>query len=168
MRNIFLIGYMGTGKSTVATYLHENYGMEVLEMDQEIVEREGKSISELFATKGEPYFRDLETELLVESVDKENQVVSCGGGVVLREKNVEMMKKSGQIVLLTAKPETILERVRDDESRPLLKGNKNVTFIQDMMEKRREKYEAAADIVIATDDKDVQSICKEIVEKLEQ
>ena len=166
MRNIFLIGYMGTGKSTVAAYLHENYGMEVLEMDQEIVEREGMSISDIFETKGEAYFRDVETKLLICIQSQENQVVSCGGGVVLREQNVETMKKSGQIILLTAKHETILERVKDDESRPLIKGNKNVAFIQDMMEKRRKKYEAAADIIIETDSKDAKAICTEILEKL--
>ena len=166
MRNIFLIGYMGTGKSTVAAYLHENCGMEVLEMDQEIVEREGMSISDVFATKGESYFRDVETNLLICIQSQENQVVSCGGGVVLREQNVELMKKSGQIILLTAQPETILERVKDDESRPLLKGNKNVAFIRDMMEKRRKKYESAADIIIETDGKDAKAICTEMFEKL--
>ena len=127
MKNIFLIGYMGTGKSTVAAYLCEHYNMNVVEMDQEIVEREGMSISDIFATKGENYFRDVETNLLLEIQKKENQVVSCGGGVVLRERNVEEMKKSGSIVLLTARPETILERVKDDDSRPLLKGNKNIS-----------------------------------------
>lgn len=168
MKNLFLIGYMGTGKSTVAASLSDNYGMDIIEMDQEIADREGMGISDIFSIKGESYFRDVETNLLIEIQTQENQVVSCGGGVVLREQNVAEMKKSGQIVLLTAKPETILERVIDDESRPLLQGNKNVEFISTMLEKRRPKYEGAADIVIETDGKTAEEICREIYKKIGQ
>ena len=163
MRNVFLIGFMGSGKSTIASYLAENYGMEIIDMDQLIVEREGMAIPDIFAQKGELYFRDVETSLLIEIQGEQNKVVSCGGGVVLREKNIQAMKKSGQVVLLNAKPETILERVKDDDNRPLLRGNKNVQFIHDMMEKRQPKYEAAADLVIHTDGKSADEICKEII-----
>lgn len=166
MKNIFLIGFMGSGKSTVASYLAENYGMEIIEMDQLIVEREGMSIPDIFSQKGEPYFRDAETNLLIEIQSEENKVVSCGGGVALRERNVEEMKKGGKIILLNAKPETILERVKDDDNRPLLRGNKNVDFISNMMEQRRPKYEGAADFVIQTDGKSAEVICKEIFEKI--
>ena len=157
---------MGTGKSTVAACLSNDYGMEIIEMDQMIVEREEMSIPDIFAQKGEPYFRDAETNLLIEIQSKENAVVSCGGGVALREKNVEEMKKSGKIVLLNAKPETILERVKDDDNRPLLRGNKNVEFIRNMMEQRRPKYESVADFVIQTDGKTADMICKEIFERI--
>lgn len=157
---------MGSGKSTVAAHLEKNYGMEIIEMDQLIVEREGMSISDIFAQKGEMYFRDAETNLLIEIQTEQNKVVSCGGGAVLREKNVEEMKKSGKIVLLNANPETILERVKDDDSRPLLQGKKDVNLISDMMEKRRPKYENAADFVIQTDGKDADEICKEIFERI--
>lgn len=166
MKNIFLIGFMGSGKSTVASCLSKDYGMEIIEMDQIIVEREGMSIPDIFAQKGEPYFRDAETNLVIEIQSEENKVVSCGGGVVLREKNVEEMKKSGKIVLLNAKPETILERVKADDNRPLLHGNKNVEFISNMMEQRRLKYEGAADFVVQTDGKTADVICKEIIEKI--
>lgn len=84
----------------------------------------------------------------------------------MRERNVAEMKKNGKVVLLTAKPETILERVKNDHGRPLLEGNKNVEFIADLMEKRREKYEAAADIVIETDGKTKQEICEELIQKI--
>lgn len=163
MKNIFLIGFMGSGKSTVASALANGYGMEVIEMDELIVQREGMSIPDIFEKKGEEYFRSAETNLLIEIQAQESKVVSCGGGVVLREQNVEEMKKSGRIVLLTAKPETILERVKDDDNRPLLRGNKNVEFIRNMMEKRRPKYEAAADVIIETDGKSAEEICKEIL-----
>lgn len=166
MENVFLIGFMGSGKSTIASYLAENYGMEIIDMDQLIVEREGMAIPDIFAQKGELYFRDVETSLLIEIQGEQNKVVSCGGGVVLQEKNIQAMKKSGQVVLLNAKPETILERVKDDDNRPLLWGNKNVQFIHDMMEKRQPKYEAAADLVIHTDGKSADEICKEIISKV--
>ena len=93
-------------------------------------------------------------------------MISCGGGVALREENVAEMKKNGRVVLLTASPETIYERVKDSNDRPLLNGNKNVEFIADLMEKRREKYEAAADVVIRTDHKTVLQSCEELITKL--
>lgn len=168
MKNIFLIGYMGTGKSSVAAHMTKTYGMEVVEMDEMIVCREGMSISDIFAKHGEDYFRDAEGKLLQEICQQENKVVSCGGGVVLRSQNVEEMRKGGRIVLLSAKPETILERVKDDDSRPLLVGNKTVAFISEMMEKRREKYEGAADIIIQTDNKSVVDICEEMIERIKK
>ena len=168
MKNLFLIGYMGTGKSTVASYLAKQYGFDIVEMDHVIVEREGMSIADIFATHGENYFRDIESKLLEEIQLEENKVVSCGGGVVLKEQNVDVMKKSGNIILLTALPQTILERVKDDEERPLLKGNKTVAFIQDMMDKRRPYYEGAADVMIDTDGKTVADICDEIIKKTKE
>ena len=95
------------------------------------------------------------SSLLKEIAQKTNQVVSCGGGIVLREENVLEMKKSGKIILLTAKPETILERVSGDDNRPVLQGKKTVADISALMEKRRSKYEAAADFIVETDEKTV-------------
>ena len=160
--NIVLIGFMGAGKSTISDFLKTVFAMEVVEMDQIIAEREGMSISDIFETYGEEYFRNLETELLIEMQSKTNVVISCGGGVPMRERNVVEMKKNGRVVLLTAKPETI----KDNHDRPLLEGNKNVDFIAGLMEKRREKYQAAADIVIETDGKDKLEICEELVQRI--
>lgn len=157
---------MGCGKSSVAEELELHYGMKRIEMDQMIVDQNKMEISEIFRIYGEDYFRDLESSLLEEIQTKENQVISCGGGVVLREKNVDMMKQNGIIVLLTARPETILARVKDDDSRPVLKDNKTVQGITELMEKRRVKYERAADTTIHTDEKSVAEICEEIQEKL--
>lgn len=164
--NIVLIGFMGSGKSTISKKLSERFGMEIVEMDQIIAEREQMSISEIFATKGEPYFRDLETNLLIELQAEKNVVISCGGGVPMRECNVIEMKKNGKVVLLTARPETILERVKDDHSRPLLENNKSVEYISELMEKRREKYEAASDIIVETDGKSADEICEEIAKRV--
>ncbi len=166
--NIFLIGFMGCGKSTVALKLNQMYGMHVVELDQEISNRLRMSIPDIFEQYGEGYFRDLESELLKEIQADLNLVVSCGGGVVLREQNVAEMKKKGRIVLLTAKPENVLKRVIEKDDRPILKGRKTVEDIEALMEARREKYEGAADIVVATDDKSIAEICDEIIERIKE
>ena len=166
--NIFLIGFMGAGKSTISDYLKNVLAMDVVEMDQCIVERQGMSISDIFETYGEEYFRELETNLLIEMQSHKNAVISCGGGAALRGSNVAEMKKNGRVVLLTATPETIYERVKDSNDRPVLNGRKNVKGISELMEQRREKYEAAADIVINTDDKTVLQICEELVQRLQE
>ena len=164
--NIVLIGFMGAGKSTISEFLKTAFAMDVIEMDQIIAEREGMSISDIFEVYGEQYFRDLETNLLIEMQSRTNVVISCGGGTPMRECNVAEMKKNGRVVLLTAKPETILDRVKDSHDRPLIENNKTVPFIADLMEKRREKYEAAADIIIETDGKDELQICEELITRL--
>ena len=166
--NIVLIGFMGAGKTTVSDYLSTMFDMDIIEMDQEITDREEMSIPDIFATYGEEYFRDLETSLLVELQDRKNVIISCGGGTALRENNVAEMKKNGRVVLLTASPETIYERVKDSDDRPVLKGRKNVDGIAELMEKRREKYEAAADIVVQTDHKTVLQVCEELVQRLSE
>ncbi len=161
--NIFLIGFMGAGKSTISSTLHDVFAMDVIEMDQLISERNGMSISEIFAANGEEYFRNEETNLLIEIQSRKNVIISCGGGVPMRDINVQEMKKSGKIVLLTASPETILNRVKESHDRPLLENNKNVEFIADLMEKRKPRYEAAADIIINTDNKSALQICEEVI-----
>lgn len=164
--NIVLIGFMGAGKSTVSDYLSTMFAMRIVEMDQVIADREEMSIPDIFATYGEEYFREQETKLLIELQNKKNTIISCGGGAALRAENVAEMKKNGRVVLLTASPETVYERVKDSDDRPVLKENNNVEFIADLMETRREKYEAAADIVIQTDNKTVLQVCEELITKL--
>lgn len=165
--NIYLIGFMGSGKSTVSRCFHNEYGMEQVEMDQQIEMDEGCTIPEIFAEKGEEYFRSLETGLLKRLRAKSNQIVSCGGGTAMRECNVQEMKKHGIIVLLKALPETVYARVKDTHNRPLLEGNMNVEYIRSLMEARRPKYEAAADISVDTDGRSASEICREIMNKIE-
>ena len=161
--HIFLIGFMGCGKSTNAACLAEMTGARQVEMDQMIVENEGMAIADIFEEKGEAYFRELETELIKSFAGVGPAVISCGGGAVLKEENVRLMKESGKIVLLTAEPGTIYERVKDSTERPVLNGNMNVGYIEELMEKRRPKYEAAADVKVATDGKTAEEICGEIL-----
>lgn len=164
--NIFLIGFMGVGKTTISAYMHDLFAMDRIEMDEVISGREGMSIPDIFEVHGEEYFRRAETDLIMEMQGRSNVIISCGGGVPMREINVREMKKNGRVVLLTATPGTILDRVRDSHDRPLLENNKTIEFISSLMEKRREKYEAAADITIRTDGRTKLDICNELIERL--
>ena len=163
MHNIFLIGFMGVGKSTIAKLLAKELQAELVEMDETIEAEAGMSINEIFEKFGEQHFRDLETALIERVSKKGGVVVSCGGGAVLRSENVEMMKKGGKIIFLSATPETIYERVKNSTNRPLLNGNMNVEYIKGLMERRREAYENAADVIISTDGKWKSEIVKEIL-----
>ena len=168
MNNLFLIGFMGAGKSSVSAGLGRMLGREVVEMDERIAAQEGMSIPELFAQKGEPYFRACETALLKSLSQGAPRIVSCGGGVPLREENVAAMRESGTVVLLTASPEVILERVRDSDERPLLQGHKDVPYIAALMEQRRPKYEAAADITVDTSHLNIEEVCRQVLRQVSE
>ncbi len=163
MENIFLIGFMGAGKSTIARTLQRKLSMPLVEMDARIVQEQGMSINDIFAEYGETHFRDLESQLILTLGKEGNTIVSCGGGVVVRPQNVEYMRNGGRIVYLKAQPETIYERVKDSTDRPILNGHMNVPYIAELMEKRRELYENAADIAIQTDGKSREEIAEEII-----
>ena len=166
MNNLFLIGFMGAGKSSVSAGLGRMLGREVVEMDQRIAAQEGMSIPELFAQKGEPYFRACETALLKSFAQGAPRIVSCGGGVPLREENVAAMRENGTVVLLTASPEVILERVKDSDERPLLQGHKDVPYIAALMEQRRPRYEAAADITVDTSRLNIEEVCRQVLRQM--
>lgn len=166
--NILLIGFMGTGKTTISANLKKVTNMPEIDMDAYIVEKEGRPISEMFEVDGEEYFRKVETECLKEILENKGVIVSCGGGVVVKDENVTYMKDKGVIVLLTATPETVYDRVKNSNDRPILNGNMNVEYIASLMEKRRERYLSVADIIIETDGKQVDEITNEILSKIEE
>ncbi|MEE3467859.1 MAG: type I 3-dehydroquinate dehydratase [Eubacterium sp.] len=160
--HIILIGFMGTGKTTISKALSEAYGIPEVDTDSMIVQKTGKQISEIFDEDGESAFRQVETDILDELGTLPRSVVSCGGGTVLRDINVRKLKNFGTIVRLTAKPETVYKRIHKDNSRPLLDGNMNVGYIAELMEKRNDAYERAADLSIKTDDREVDAIAADI------
>ena len=180
-KNIYLIGYMGVGKSSVAKHLGEILDMTVIEIDKVIENYYGKTISAIFNEIGEEGFRALETLILATSITGchvsydllKGGVFSCGGGVPLNDINVIAMQNSGRVVWLTATPETILERLTGDSAmekdsdeaqvRPLLKDKLNLSDITEMMEMREQCYRDAADIIISTEGKTPQNIAGEII-----
>ena len=161
--NIFFIGFMGVGKTTVSSYLSKLLDRKEIEIDKYICEKENMTIPEIFEKYGEAYFRDCETNTLQVLNDENKTIISCGGGIVLREENVKLMKKQGKIILLTATPKTIFERVRYSNERPILNNNMNVEFISSLMKKREKKYLDAADLIIDTNNKTIPEICEEIL-----
>ena len=118
--NIYLTGMMGCGKTTLGALLAEQAGAEFLDMDAQIVREEGKSIPQIFAEAGEDGFREIETRVLSEIAERDGLVVACGGGVVLLERNVEIMKQSGKIYFIDRAPEEILQGM-DMSGRPVLR-----------------------------------------------
>ena len=166
MKTLFFIGFMGVGKTSVSAALGRMLELPVIEMDEQIARNEGMTIPEIFAQKGEGHFRQCETALL-EGLAAENAcLVSCGGGVAMRQENVAAMRRCGTVVLLTARPEVILERVRDSDERPLLQGRKNVTDIAALMVQRRSAYEAAADVTVDTSDLTIEEVCRAVLRQV--
>ena len=165
-KKVFLVGFMGTGKTAVANSLANNYGLKKVDLDAYIENREHMSIADIFASQTEKGFRDKETKYLRQVIKGNYQVVSLGGGIILRNENIELIKEKGVIVLLTAAPETIAKRLRNDTSRSWVGENFDLDYVRELMKSREEAYLQVADVVISTDDKNVDEICKEIVETL--
>lgn len=163
---IFLIGFMGTGKTTISKKLKEKLKYPLYDTDAMIVEQEGMNISEIFEKKGEAYFRQVETEIIKKFETMGQCIVSCGGGVPLNRENVAYMRHCGKIVCLKATPQTVFEHVRYGKERPLLKGNMNVEYIEILMKRREPAYQYASDITVTTDGKELDEIAGEIIEKL--
>ncbi|MBO5483903.1 MAG: shikimate kinase [Lachnospiraceae bacterium] len=162
--HIFLIGFMGVGKTSVSRALSRKLGVREIDTDALIVEQEGMSIARIFEERGEEAFRQTETELLDQVSELSPCIVSCGGGMALRSENVEKMKRQGKIILLSAVPETIYEHVKDSTHRPLLNGNMNVEYIAQLLAARMPGYRAAADIEVRTDELSPRQVAEKITE----
>jgi len=164
MNNISLIGYMGVGKSTVANCIGYLSEMTVIDIDNCIKEKENMSINQIFQMKGENYFRDIETYILETLQNKTNNtVISCGGGIILRDENITYLKKLGKIVLLECSAKTIYERIKNCDNRPILNKNMSISYIENMLESRFERYTQFADLIINVENKSVNDIAKEII-----
>ncbi|MFQ9515073.1 MAG: type I 3-dehydroquinate dehydratase [Eubacterium sp.] len=166
--NIALIGFMGTGKTTISKALSRITGFDEIDVDQYIVDKEGMEISDIFEQNGEQYFRELETRALKEIQNGKGQIISCGGGAVLRDENVEILKKGGVIVLLTATPETIFERVKDHTHRPILNNDMSLEHVKQLMSSREPRYQSVADIKVNVDSNDRVQTCYDMLKQLKQ
>ena len=168
--SIALIGFMGTGKTTIGKLLVNKLGREYrfIEMDQLIEEMAGKSIPEIFSQDGEAIFRELEIKICQKVSSLEKVVISCGGGAVINKKNVENLKKNCTIILLESTIKVILNRIlkRGIQSRPVIDKENPIKEIKKLFHSRKPIYQSIADIIIDTENKEKVVIVNEIIQKL--
>lgn len=166
---VILIGFMGSGKSSIGIKLSYRLKRTLLDTDKQIERKQGKSISEIFAQDGETAFRQMETAYLQELLSTgEQQIISTGGGTPLREENRALLKQLGVVFYLQVSPETVYERLKGDTTRPLLRTKNPMERITELLESRKALYEAAADYVISVDGKSLEDIVEEIANYMEE
>ena len=164
--NIILTGFMGSGKTTAGIRLSYRLRLPLLDTDKWIEKEEGRTISEIFALQGEETFRKMETSALRTLLELEGeQIISTGGGLPMREENRELLKKLGTVVFLRIKPETVYERLKGDNTRPLLKKADPMKEIRRLLELRNPVYQECADITVDVDGKDFEEIISEIIDR---
>jgi shikimate kinase len=165
--SIALIGFMGAGKSAVSKALARRLNKRLVEMDSLIEKQAGKSIPRIFKEDGEIAFRELEMAVTREVAPKPNQVIACGGGVVLNKINIDRLKKQAVVVYLKASAEVIHQRVaRDKLNRPLLNNTGKSQAVTDLLAWREPFYERAADITLDTAKLSIQAISDKIITQL--
>ena len=156
---------MGVGKTSVGTRLAKDVGYAFVDIDTLIESDQRMTITEIFAKFGEPFFREVEARIIHEVMEGESQVVSTGGGAVIRDMNRASMKKAGLVVCLTARPETIYGRIKHETHRPLLQTPDPKAKIKELLDSR-EKFYAQADVIIDTSEKSVDDVITEIKERV--
>ncbi len=166
--NIFLIGLMGAGKSTIGRQLAKELGKNFHDSDIEIEKRTGVGIDVIFDIEGEEGFRRRETGMLRELVEKRGIVLATGGGVVLAPENQQLLKDNGLVVYLRATAEHLAGRVRQDGKRPLLQSGDKLTKISELLTQREPVYSKLADMVVETNDKNVYRVVREISRMVKQ
>lgn len=147
MGNIYLVGFMATGKTVVGRKLAERKAREFVDLDDLIERREKQSIADVFAQKGEAYFRQAESAVLAETAKKDNLIVACGGGIVINKDNVDVMKASGKIICLTADVDVLLKRSAGLSHRPLLNIDNPRKRIESLLKERAPFYESADETI---------------------
>ncbi len=168
-KSIVLIGFMGSGKTTVGLKLSWKLRLPVEDTDKLIEKREGCTISQIFEREGEEAFRKKETELLKQIAGSRYlRILSVGGGTPVREENRPLMRQCGTVVYLRVRPETVYERLKEDSSRPLLQCEDPLERIQSLLADRREAYESSADIILDVDDLDSEECAEMILRRARQ
>lgn len=167
-RNLVLIGFMGSGKTSLGVRLSYRLKITVEDTDKLIERREGRSISEIFASEGEAYFRQKETELLKDLCDRKQSVriYSAGGGTPMNPENRKLLKRLGTVVWLRVRPETVYERLKGDTTRPLLQCEDPLARIRELVEGRREAYASCSDIAVDVDGLDMEEIMRKIEKEI--
>lgn len=168
MKNIILIGAMGSGKTTVGKQLAKRLRMDFVDSDHMIEDRCGVSISTIFDIEGEEGFRKRETKMLEELCQRSGTVLATGGGAIITEENRILLRKSGFVVYLKTTIETQLARTKKNQSRPLLESGDIEQKLNDLMQERGDLYEQEADIIVMSGDRVVSKVVEEIVEAVEK
>lgn len=163
--NIAIIGFMGAGKSTVGSILAGRLDMEHLDLDEYIEAKEGRNIPDIFSAGGEREFREREEEALKRALQGSGRVISCGGGVVLKEENIRRLRERARVFLLDVEAEEAAARLRDAGGRPLLEGGDRDKRIERMLEERAAFYRRAAHEIIETGGLAPEDIAEEIMER---
>ena len=159
---------MGVGKTIVGKLLAEKTGLTYVDLDEEIVNRKGKTIPLIFSEEGEAAFRSIENEVTNNIANNVGQIIACGGGTVLKSENRETLQASSSMVLLTADPEIILQRVEaEGETRPLLMVDDKVGKIRSLLAERNPKYVEAADLIVDTSNLTPEEVAEQILKNLE-
>jgi shikimate kinase len=167
--SLALIGFMGVGKTSVGKFLAELTGKQLVEVDSVIVMEAGKSIPQIFQEDGEIVFREKEMEAIKKIASGRNQIIDCGGGVVLNKINIDRLKKNAVVVWLKASSDVIAKRTAlDDGGRPLLEGKKAESEIQELLSLREPLYEMASDIQVDSSSSEAGTVARNIIEKLRQ
>ncbi len=161
-KNIVLCGFMGCGKSTIGDLLSKKMGMSFVDLDAYIEKKENKTVSEIFADSGEEYFRKLEREASKELSEKRGLIIAAGGGTLTFKENVDVLKTSGKIILLDVPVEVISDRLKFDDTRPLLARPDKEEAMRELYEKRMPLYKSAADVVIDASQSPMQ-VCRDII-----
>jgi len=161
--NLVLVGFMGSGKSSVGRLLATYLGFQVVDTDALVIQAAGMPISEIFAREGEEVFRDYEAKALASLLGKTNLVVATGGGIVIRESNRPLLRQLGFVVGLVANEEIIFERVSRNNKRPLLQTPNPRQTISELLAKRVPFYEAAAQFLVDTSVKSHGEVAEEII-----
>ncbi len=167
--NVALIGFMGSGKSAVGRSLAKRLRHRFVEMDRVIEETAGKPIPEIFRDDGEIAFRELEIEVTKRIAARANQVIACGGGVVLNKINIDRLRETSRTVYLTASPGAILKRTTGGKNeRPLLEVADPAGRIRELLGQRRPFYQRAADLTVNTSRLGIGSVVEEIISRLRE
>lgn len=165
MKHIVLIGFMGSGKSTMGKLVANKLGWTFVDTDHYIEKKEGRTISAIFTDDGEDYFRSLETEVLKELLEsEEKKVLALGGGTPLREENRALLKDAGYVIFLKVTPKEAYERLKDDTERPLLQVPNPQEKIKELLDFRNPIYESAADYVLLEENKTLDDVFYELSE----
>ena len=162
-QNIALVGFMAVGKSAVGRNLARKLGLRFVDLDRLIEKKEGQKVREIFEKKGEPYFRQLEKQALADILQRNGQVIATGGGVMMDEENLALLRERALMIRLSAPVDVLLSRVGGGTKRPLLSGADRRAKIEELLEKRENRY-AQAHLTIDTSDLTINEVVKKIVQ----